>query len=337
MGTKETLLALLEENKGSYLSGQEIAGRLAVSRASVWKAVNSLRKAGYRIDAVPNKGYSLSPDTDILSVQGITRYLKPVCRDLVPEVRQQVDSTNLQLKRQASEGAPAGRVLIAASQTAGKGRLGRSFYSPSDTGVYMSLLLRPAALKPEQAVKINTMAAVAACEAIEELTEERAGIKWVNDVFMRGKKVSGILTEGSLGLESGHLDYVILGIGFNLYPPEAGFPEGVEAVAGAIFRHRIQDGKNRLAAAFLNHFMEIYRAYGEQGSLDYAEKYRDRSLVIGRKIRVLSQGDSRPALALDVDQDCRLLVQYEDGSRETLSSGEISIRFAEPPSEESAL
>ena len=108
-------------------------------------------------------------------------------------------------------------------------------------------------------------------------------------------------------------------------------------MAGAIFRHRIQDGKNRLAAAFLNHFMEIYRAYGEQGSLDYAEKYRDRSLVIGRKIRVLSRGDSRPALALDVDQDCRLLVQYEEGSREILSSGEISIRFAESLSEESAL
>lgn len=324
MSTKEKLLALFEENKGTYFSGEEIAERLSVSRTAVWKAVNSLRSEGYEIDAVQNKGYCLSVSTDILSAQGIRKYLEPVCSSMELEVLSVAKSTNVLLKERAGAGVKDGYVLLANSQTAGKGRLGRSFYSPGDTGVYMSLLLRPRGYSPDQAVRLTTMAAVAACEAIEEVSGREAQIKWVNDVYMENKKVSGILTEAAFSLEDNGLDYIVVGIGINAYPPKEGFPPELAQIAGTVFKERQNDGKNHLAAAFLNHFMGYYAA---RENMDYAEKYRARSLVIGKEIRVISPTGQKEALALDVDEECRLVVQYEDGSREILSSGEISIRF----------
>ena len=202
METKEALLSLLEQNRGTYFSGGEIARRLSVSRTSVWKAVNRLREEGYVISAVPNRGYCLADSTDILSAQGIQKYLEPVCQRLELHVLQETGSTNTLLREKAGQGAAEGCTVIAGSQTSGRGRLGRHFYSPSSTGVYLSLLLRPERLAPSEAVKITTLAAVAACEAIEEVSGRRPGIKWVNDIFMDGKKVSGILTEASLDLEN---------------------------------------------------------------------------------------------------------------------------------------
>lgn len=325
METKEALLSLLEQNRGTYFSGGEIARRLSVSRTSVWKAVNRLREEGYVISAVPNRGYCLADSTDILSAQGIQKYLEPVCQRLELHVLQETGSTNTLLREKAGQGAAEGCTVIAGSQTSGRGRLGRHFYSPSSTGVYLSLLLRPERLAPSEAVKITTLAAVAACEAIEEVSGRRPGIKWVNDIFMDGKKVSGILTEASLDLENEKIHFIVLGIGINVYPPEGGFPDTLAQTAGTVFSRPAKDAKNHLAAAFLNHFMKAYTA----GSpADYVKKYRERSLAIGRRIRVLQPFGSRDAVALDVDDQCRLLVRYEDGQTGCLSSGEISIRLS---------
>ena len=170
MTTKESILALFEEQRGVYFSGEEIAARLAVSRAAVWKAVNGLRKEGYEIDAVSNKGYRLAADTDILSTQGIEKYQDPVCRTLNLCVLPEAESTNTLLREKANAGAPEGTVILANTQTKGRGRRGRSFYSPADTGLYLSILLRPDGMTPDQAVKITTMAAVAVCEAVEEIS-----------------------------------------------------------------------------------------------------------------------------------------------------------------------
>lgn len=324
MGTKEQLLEFFERNRGRYFSGEELAGQLCVSRTAVWKGVNSLRKEGYQIDAVPNKGYCLSDHTDILSVQGIRGYLSPECRDLRLEVLQTVDSTNGWVRAKAEAGEPEGYVVIAVSQEKGKGRVGRSFFSPADTGIYMSILLRPEGLSPGEASKITTTAAVAVCQAIEALSGRKAQIKWVNDIYMEGKKVSGILTEASVGLEDGLLDYGILGIGVNAYAPAGGFPPELAGKAGAVFESPQDDGKNRLAAEILNRFM---KAYGQTDARDYVEEYRKRCLVLGQEILVLGRGEARKAKALDVDEDCRLVVQYADGKRESLSSGEIQIQI----------
>ena len=225
MSTKEKLLELLEENREEYLSGEELAGTLAVSRAAVWKAVKSLQQEGYPIDAVTNRGYRLSRGGDRLSAPGIRKYLKGACRELPITVVEETQSTNTALRALAEAGAPEGTVYIAQSQTGGRGRMGRSFFSPAGTGLYLSLLLRPTTWEPARAAQLTAAAAAAMCEAIREVTGKEPGIKWVNDLLLDGKKVCGILTEASFSMESGVLEYAVLGLGVNVYPPEGGFPK----------------------------------------------------------------------------------------------------------------
>lgn len=323
MGTKNNLLDFFEKNKGEYFSGEELAAKLSVSRTAVWKAVNSLRKEGYEIHAVQNKGYCLSASTDILSSQGIAKYLKPVCSDIELHILPKTESTNDYLREKAVLGAPEGYTVIAGTQTGGKGRIGRSFYSPEDTGIYMSLLLRPENCSPNQAVKFTTMAGAAACEAIRQVSGREPRIKWVNDIYIEGKKVSGILTEGAVSLERGSLEYAILGIGINVYPPRQGFPPELKETAGTVFKEQISDGKNRLAGEFLNAFLNFYKGSGDA---DYRDLYKSRSLVLGKEIQVLAPSGARKARALDIDRDCRLLVEYEDKAREWLTAGEIRIK-----------
>ncbi|MBO7353577.1 MAG: biotin--[acetyl-CoA-carboxylase] ligase [Lachnospiraceae bacterium] len=324
MNTKEKLLELFEHNTGEYLSGEEIAAKLDISRTAVWKAVNALRTDGCNIDAVPNRGYRLVSDADVLSENGIRKYLDASLADNAINVYTITDSTNIRVREAALSGTPEGFAAVAGSQTAGRGRLGRSFYSPSGTGLYLSLLLRPTSLPADQTIKITTLAAVAACEAIEAVSDRKAMIKWVNDIFIEGKKVSGILTEASFSLESYTAEYVILGIGFNILTPEGGFPEEIKNIAGSIFTAPQKDIRNRLAAEFINRFMKSYRSPAFGG---YEDKYRERSLAIGRTVNVLLPEGPKPALVLDVDDDCRLLVKFEDGTTDRLNSGEISIKL----------
>ena len=321
---KDKLLELFESNKGLYFSGEEIAQKLCVSRAAVWKAVKSLRNAGYEIDAVTNKGYCLSAKTDILSSQGIQKYLNPEYQNMDLVVLPTACSTNALVRKKAESGAAQGYIIISNEQTQGRGRRGRDFYSPQGTGVYMSLLLRPCNYSADHAVRITTMAAVAMCEAIEEVSDEKAQIKWVNDVFVKGKKVCGILTEASFGLESGTLEYAVLGVGINVYQPKDGFPGELKETAGALFDRTRDDMKNRLTAAFLNRFMGYYLT---QANTAYTDKYRERSLAVGKRISVISADQSRNAMVYGVDDDCRLLVRYEDGTTEKLSYGEIKILY----------
>lgn len=323
MTTKEMLLELFEAQKGAYFSGEEIARKLNVSRAAVWKAVKSLQNDGYEIEAVTNKGYCLSAETDILSPQGVRKYLGNHCGELEIVVLPTAESTNTLVREKAAQGAKEGYTVISNGQSQGRGRYGRRFFSPDGTGVYLSILLKPTVLAA-QALALTTMAAVAMCEAIEEVSRETAQIKWVNDVFIKGKKVCGILTEAALDLESGMLEYAVLGIGVNVYIPREGFPDAIKETAGSVFSASAEDAKNRLTAAFLNHFMVYYRApdFGE-----YLEKYRSRNLAIGKKAMVRKDNASRLADVCGIDDDCRLIVRYEDGELEHLSYGEIDLKI----------
>ena len=326
MTTKEKLLALLEDNKGTFFSGEEIARTLQVSRAAVWKAVNALREDGYTIDAATNKGYRLSPDSDILSPQGIRRFLKPEYRDLDLTVLPTAPSTNALVREKANQGRPEGCVIVACEQTDGRGRYGRQFFSPVDSGVYLSLLLRPTAYSPQQATCLTAAAAAAMCQAIEAVTGQQPGIKWVNDIFLHGKKVCGILTEAAVGLETGTLNYMVLGAGVNLYPPAEGFPEEIQSIAGSVLEHSCPEAKNRLVGEFLNRFWDFYT---HPECRTYLEDYRSRSLAIGQNVTVLSAGRAVSAYAYGIDDDFRLLVRYENGDTEALSYGEIRIQLAE--------
>ena len=326
MTTKEKLLALLEDSKGTFFSGEEIARTLQVSRAAVWKAVNALREDGYTIDAATNKGYRLSPDSDILSPQGIRRFLKPEYRDLDLTVLPTAPSTNALVREKANQGRPEGCVIVACEQTDGRGRYGRQFFSPIDSGVYLSLLLRPTAYSPQQATCLTAAAAAAMCQAIEAVTGQQPGIKWVNDIFLHGKKVCGILTEAAVGLETGTLNYMVLGAGVNLYPPVKGFPEEIRPIAGSVLERSCPEAKNRLVGEFLNRFWDFYT---HPECRTYLEDYRARSLAIGRNVTVLSNGQAVSAYAYGIDDDFRLLVRYDSGKTEALSYGEIRIQLAE--------
>ena len=325
LNVKSRLLKLLEENRDGYISGAALARELTVSRNAVWKAVESLRAAGYEISAVTNKGYRLERGGDILSEAGIEGFLKTAGVFSV-HVRKTATSTNTVLREQAAKGAPEGTVLAAEMLTAAKGRQGRGFYAPADHGAYFSLILRPG-LKAADASLITSAAAVATARAIEEVIGVHVGIKWVNDLFFDGKKVCGILTEASFDMESGLIESAVLGIGINVTSPVGGFPENVRDAATALTdRHTGRDGeRNRLIAAVLDNFWEYYRDLPARRFLD---EYRTRSIVLGRDIFVLSGDEKRPAHALEIDDECGLLVRYEDGQTAILGAGEVSIRPA---------
>ena len=323
MSVKERLLPLLHNCGENYLSGEEAARLLGVSRNAVWKAVSSLKKEGYSIEAVTNRGYRLTNSGDIISSAEIEKNLTTLKGKLDIEVKKTVTSTNALLKEKAALGAPEGTVLIALSQTAGRGRFTRSFFSPEDSGIYMSILIRPR-ISAENAALITTAAAVAVAEAAENLSGRKAGIKWVNDVLIDGQKICGILTEASLNIESGALDYAVLGIGLNAYEPKCGFPQEIKNIAGAIFREKKDGLRSKLAAAVLENFFKYYKDISKH---TYLDAYRERCIVLGKQINVLSENGAKPAYALSIDENCHLRVKYDDGSEELLSSGEVSIRI----------
>ncbi|MEG1366135.1 MAG: biotin--[acetyl-CoA-carboxylase] ligase [Oscillospiraceae bacterium] len=322
--TKEKLLTFLSLKQGEYFSGEDIANELCISRTAVWKAVKSLQGEGYIINAVTNKGYCLSPENDVLSASAIKNLLNAENQSAEIIVLPTVTSTNAYVREKAVMGAAEGYTAVANEQTLGRGRFKRSFYSPKNTGLYMSSLLRPQNYSPLQAVNITTMAAVAMCEAIDTVFHVKAQIKWVNDIFIDNKKVCGILTEAAFGMESGMLEYVVLGVGANVYQPKGGFSKDLCGIAGNILSTKQNDGRNRLAAEFLNRLIFYY---SNMDTSLYTEKYRSLSLVIGKQVSVLSKNTSKSAIVTDIDDACRLCVKYEDGTEESLSSGEISIKL----------
>ena len=321
---KSQILAALESARGQYLSGQDLAARLGVSRTAVWKAVAALRADGVPIEAVTNRGYALPAGADILHADAVTSLLSPeVARALQVEVYDRLPGTNAALRTRAADHAPEGLVLIAQAQSAGRGRSGRSFFSPPG-GLYMSLLVRPE-FSARQAVYLTVMAAVAAARAGEQLCGESIRIKWVNDLWKNGRKVCGILTEAAMDVESGLLDYAIVGPGFNLVPPPEGWPAELQGIAGSLFTAAPPPGaRARLAAAFLNEFWPLYRSFRRK---DFLPEYLARQALPGRHVEVRpGRADAYGATVLGVDEECRLLVR-PDGQNRTvaLSSGEVQI------------
>ena len=368
--SRSRVLKLLETRKGSFISGEEIASELGISRTAVWKAVRKIKQEGFQIDAVTNKGYRLAPESDILSADRIHDFINEIVSeriydftvndDVAPivgsnvflleslriEVFDTVDSTNAFCMRKASEGDPGGLIVISGSQSRGRGRKGRSFFSPQGTGLYMSFLLRPYGISSERAVGLTTIAAVAVCEAIEAVSGKQAEIKWVNDIYADHHKVCGILTEASFNLEHSTLDYAVVGIGINVYEPEGGFPENIRDLAGAVspassegpsgeVHDRIisRGGRNRIAAEVITRFYgycisELNNTYSsDRSGRRYQDEYRKRCFVIGHEADVIKPGAFPVhAFVTGLDEECRLLVRYDDGTEEALNSGEISIK-----------
>ena len=326
MTTRDEVLHILQSSGDEYVSGQELARRVNRSRNAVWRAVKSLEREGYGFSAVTNRGYRLVKKPDGLNLGELKKRLPPQCGDLKIHLYKSVASTNTLLKAMAEEGAPEGTLLMAEEQTAGRGRMNRKFYSPAGTGVYMSLLLRPR-LTPEKSLYITTAAAVAAAEAIEGVTRRPTGIKWVNDVYMDGKKVCGILTEASFNMESKRLAYVVVGWGMNMREPEGGFPPELQPIVTAVFGRGdfCVERRDDIVAETMGRFWNFYVRLEEK---NFLEGYRKRSLLCGRAVDVISATGRRPARAMEIDDEFRLHVVYPDGSDEYLQSGEVSVKPA---------
>ena len=377
MSVKAQVLSALDAARGRYISGQELADQLGVSRAAIWKAVTALRADGTPIEAITNRGYALPHGADLLNADAITALLAPAVAQAVQiTVVDRLPGTNAALRTQAANGAPEGLVLIAQAQSAGRGRrghsffsppgglylsillrpafsttmkeqylgrrhgftlfaeeqtggrgrLGRTFVSPADTGVYMTILLHPT-LPLSHLSFVTISAAIAVVRAIEQTAGFTPQIKWVNDLWKNGKKVCGILTEAAVDLESGMLDYAVLGLGFNLVQPSGGWPKELAAVAGSLFDSAPAPGaRAALAAAFLNEFWALYHT-GLRGS--WLDDYRRRQALTGQRVLVTPRrGTPRAAQVQGIDDECKLVVRFDGESRPAaLNSGEVSVRL----------
>ncbi len=322
MTVKQEVIKYMMEHKGEPFSGAKVASELGVSRNSVWKAVTSLRQEGYEISGTTNKGYVFVSENNLLSVEGIRRFVKDKDRFDI-KVLPSVDSTNDYVKRLAADGGKEGVVVVSEEQTAGKGRLGRHFESPKKSGIYMSLLLRPK-FSAEQSLSITTIAAVAVAKAIEDVTGYETKIKWVNDIYLRNRKIVGILTEASVNFETRGLEYAVTGIGINVKYPEGGFPDDIKYVAGAIFTEDCgDDTRCRIIGKVIEYFFEYY---DKMPNSNHIEEYRKRSLLTGKSIEFTQDGQERNGIVKGIDDDCRLIVQLPDGEVRHFSTGEVSVK-----------
>ncbi len=324
MSTKNRILELLEQNRGESISGEHLAGILGISRNAVWKAVKELQKDGYNIYAVTNKGYCLCGENDIVSVPGIKPFLSEKAKPYADKIHiyKSVESTNKTAKEMAVAGAEHGTVIIADCQTMGRGRYCRKFFSPSG-GLYMSIVLRPEVLHFENPTFVTAFAAVSVCEAIESISKKTPQIKWVNDIFIDGKKVCGILTEAVTDLESGALDWIVLGIGINVYTRTEDFPDALQATATSIYpEERMSSVRNKLSAQIINKILGFETS---PSKTDIFEKYKKRLVMLGKEITVIQNQLEYKATAVDVDSFGRLIVKNENDERITLSFGEIRI------------
>ena len=227
----------------------------------------------------------------------------------------EIDSTNEFAKREATK-TSEDILIISEKQTAGKGRMGRSFHSP-EGGIYMSLLLHPK--EDRKPTDITVMAAVAVSRAIETVVDARVYIKWVNDIYVNNKKVCGILTEGSYNAQKRVFDYAVLGVGINMFVPTDGFPDDIKDIAGALLETKDDLKKERLIDAFLENFFEIY-----DGKSDCMPEYKSRSIVLGKEIEYIKNGERIRAKAVDISDSGELVVKTDSGEQK-LNSGEIKI------------
>ena len=314
MSVKEELLQILTEKEGLVVSGQELADKLQVSRTAVWKAVNGLIAEGCDIQAGRNSGYRLVSSGGLLSVGAIRAFLPSQLRDREIILLKTVDSTNTYAKKLAADGAADGTVVIAEEQTAGRGRRGNSFYSPPKSGLYMTVILRP----ENHAADIDLFticAGCGVCRAVEELSGTKPQIKWVNDIYLNGKKICGILSEATTDFESGVVDSVVTGMGINISTED--FPSDIRSKAGSI---GVNITRSALAAAVLR---ELTYCLSRSRAENIAD-YKARSLVLGKEVSFVLNGVQYVAEAVDIDDSGRLVVATEEGEMR-LNSGEISV------------
>ncbi|WP_225999106.1 biotin--[acetyl-CoA-carboxylase] ligase [Paenibacillus sp. BJ-4] len=324
MNNHERLLGILEEGASDYVSGEEISRYLSVSRTAVWKQINKLRELGYNIEASSRRGYRIVSRPDRLEVSKLARSLNTQSFGKRIVILDSTVSTQQDAMRLAEEGAPEGTVVLAEEQTAGRGRLGRRWFSPRGKGVWMSIVLRPTqpmAFTPQ----LTLLTGVALCRAIRRLTGVEAGIKWPNDLLIHGRKVSGILLESAA--EDQRVRYCIAGIGIDVNLNRDDYPEELSQVGTSL---KIEAGheidRTELIAAVLGEMEQLCMLYAEQGFQPIAMLWEALSVTINRTVRAhTGQGVAVEGTAVGLDPSGALVVETDQGERIQVISGDIQL------------
>ena len=319
---KEEILRLLRSADG-YISGQELCNRCGVSRTAVWKAINQLKEAGYEIEAQQNKGYRLMAAPDLMTEAEIKSLLHTdwVAKEVL--YFDTIDSTNTKAQELAEKGYPSGTLVVADKQESGKGRRGRSWVSPSGTGIFMTLMIKPD-INPNNASMLTLVAALAVAKAITSVTGEEAMIKWPNDIVVNGKKVCGILTE--MNAQFDYINHIVVGIGINVH--NESFPEEISQMASSLM---IEAGGKRfhraqIIAETMSYFEQYYDTFLKTQDLSALVREYDKLLVNRNKsVRVLDPKEPFDGKAMGITPKGELIVDTWE-SRKLVSSGEVSVR-----------
>lgn len=319
---KEEILRLLRSADG-YISGQELCNRFGVSRTAVWKAINQLKEAGYEIEAQQNKGYKLMAAPDLMTEAEIKSLMHTdwVAKEVL--YFDTIDSTNTKAQELAEKGYQSGTLVVADKQELGKGRRGRSWVSPSGTGIFMTLMIKPD-INPNNASMLTLVAALAVAKAITSVTGEEALIKWPNDIVVNGKKVCGILTE--MNAQFDYINHIVVGIGINVH--NESFPEEISQMASSLM---IEAGGKRfhraqIIAETMSYFEQYYDTFLKTQDLSALVREYDKLLVNRNKsVRVLDPKEPFDGKAMGITPKGELIVDTWE-SRKLVSSGEVSVR-----------
>lgn len=319
---KEEILRLLRSADG-YISGQELCNRFGVSRTAVWKAINQLKEAGYEIEAQQNKGYKLMAAPDLMTEAEIKSLMHTdwVAKEVL--YFDTIDSTNIKAQELVEKGYPSGTLVVADKQESGKGRRGRSWVSPSGTGIFMTLMIKPD-INPNNASMLTLVAALAVAKAITSVTGEEAMIKWPNDIVVNGKKVCGILTE--MNAQFDYINHIVVGIGINVH--NESFPEEISQMASSLM---IEAGGKRfhraqIIAETMSYFEQYYDTFLKTQDLSALVREYDKLLVNRNKsVRVLDPKEPFDGKAMGITPKGELIVDTWE-SRKLVSSGEVSVR-----------
>lgn len=320
---RDSILTILKNNRDSYVSGQTISEGLGVSRSAVWKYINKLKEEGYVIDSLSNNGYKMISAPDLLTMEEIKDYLDT--RNIGSQILHfnSIDSTNSKAKELAVAGASHGTVVISEEQTSGRGRFGRQWSSPKHKGIWMSVILRPD-IDPVNASNITLLGSAAVFEAMKAMGVS-PGIKWPNDIILKGRKLCGILTE--MSSELNQINYLIMGIGVNVNTSQGEFPEELKNIATSLKSSEGHDySRQELTGLILSHFERFYDKFIKENDMKSAiEISRKHSVLLGKEIQIFNKGVPVGAKAIDINDQGLLVIEHPDGKMESIISGEVSM------------
>ncbi|ANS74832.1 biotin--[acetyl-CoA-carboxylase] ligase [Paenibacillus yonginensis] len=320
---EQRLLRMFKERAGEYISGEEISRQLGISRTAVWKQINKLRETGYEFEAVSRKGYRLTGEPSRLAAADLMLAARTSVMGRNLKLLDVTGSTQDEARLLAEQGAPEGTLVIAEEQTKGKGRMGRSWYSPPGNGLWMSLLLRPN-LPLGSAPQLTLLMAVAVCRAIRSVAGVDAGIKWPNDILISGRKTSGILLE-STG-EDERIRYCIAGIGIDVNMAAGELPEDLRAIMTSL---RIESGqkinRSELAGTILNETEQLYGIYMTEGFGPIAALWEALSISLDKPVTVQTPAGEVKGTAVSLDSSGALIVRLADGQTTKIISGDVTV------------